>query len=61
MTVVKTEALVKDYELNGITVNALRGVDIYFEAGEFAAVATSVSICASWLGMSSSAYCRSVL
>jgi len=39
MTVVKTEGLVKDYSLNGITVNALRGVDLSFEAGEFAAVA----------------------
>jgi putative ABC transport system ATP-binding protein len=39
MTVVKTENLVKDYALNGITVNALRGVGLSFEAGEFAAVA----------------------
>jgi putative ABC transport system ATP-binding protein len=39
MTVVKTEDLVKDYALNGITVNALRGVGLSFEAGEFAAVA----------------------
>jgi putative ABC transport system ATP-binding protein len=39
MTVVKAEGLVKDYSLNGITVNALRGVDLAFEPGEFAAVA----------------------
>lgn len=39
MTVVKTTDLVKDYSLNGITVNALRGVSLSFERGEFAAVA----------------------
>ena len=39
MTVVKTTDLVKDYSLNGITVNALRGVSLSFQAGEFAAVA----------------------
>ena len=39
MSVVKTEGLLKDYALNGITVNALRGVDLSFEPGEFAAVA----------------------
>ncbi len=39
MTVVKAIDLVKDYSLNGITVNALRGVSLSFEAGEFAAVA----------------------
>src|SRR5512136_814468 len=39
MTVVRTRGLAKDYSLNGITVNALRGVDLSFEAGEFAAVA----------------------
>ena len=39
MSVVRTEGLVKDYALNGITVNALRGVDLSFEPGEFAAVA----------------------
>ncbi len=39
MTVVRTENLVKDYALNGIAVNALRGVSLSFEAGEFAAVA----------------------
>lgn len=39
MTVVKTQDLTKDYSVNGITVNALRGVSLSFEAGEFAAVA----------------------
>ena len=39
MTVVKTSDLVKDYGLNGMTVNALRGVSLTFESGEFAAVA----------------------
>jgi putative ABC transport system ATP-binding protein len=39
MSVVKTRGLVKDYSINGITVNALRGVDLAFEPGEFAAVA----------------------
>jgi len=39
MTVVNTQNLVKDYGLNGMTVNALRGVSLSFEAGEFAAVA----------------------
>ncbi len=39
MTVVETSDLTKDYALNGITVNALRGVSLSFQAGEFAAVA----------------------
>jgi len=39
MKVVETTALVKDYALNGLTVNALRGVGLSFEGGEFAAVA----------------------
>ena len=39
MTVVKTADLAKDYSVNGITVNALRGISLSFEAGEFAAVA----------------------
>jgi putative ABC transport system ATP-binding protein len=39
MTVVNTQNLVKNYGLNGMTVNALRGVSLSFEAGEFAAVA----------------------
>jgi putative ABC transport system ATP-binding protein len=39
MPVVRTDSLVKDYSLNGITVKALRGVGLSFEAGEFAAVA----------------------
>lgn len=39
MTVVKTADLAKDYAINGLTVNALRGVSLSFETGEFAAVA----------------------
>lgn len=39
MSVVKTANLVKDYSLNDISVHALRGVDLSFEAGEFSAVA----------------------
>jgi putative ABC transport system ATP-binding protein len=39
MKVVEAKRVVKDYSLNGITVNALRGVDLAFEAGEFAAIA----------------------
>ncbi|MDR1095808.1 MAG: ATP-binding cassette domain-containing protein, partial [Spirochaetaceae bacterium] len=37
--VVEAKRVVKDYDLNGITVNALRGVDLAFEQGEFAAIA----------------------
>lgn len=39
MNVVETRSLVKDYHINGLTVNALRGVSLSFESGEFAAVA----------------------
>ena len=39
MTVVKAENLVKDYGLNGQTVHALRGVNLEFRGGEFAAIA----------------------
>jgi putative ABC transport system ATP-binding protein len=39
MTVVKAENLVKDYGLNGQTVHALRGVNLEFQEGEFAAIA----------------------
>jgi len=39
MTVVKAENVVKDYGLNGQTVHALRGVNLEFNAGEFAAIA----------------------
>ncbi len=39
MNVIETANLVKDYALNGLTVNALRGVSLSFEKGEFAAVA----------------------
>jgi len=38
-TVVKAEKVIKDYGLNGQTVHALRGVDLEFKAGEFAAIA----------------------
>jgi putative ABC transport system ATP-binding protein len=39
MNVVEARGVVKDYDLNGITVNALRGVDLAFQEGEFAAIA----------------------
>ncbi|MCL2070379.1 MAG: ABC transporter ATP-binding protein [Treponema sp.] len=39
MTVVKAEKVIKDYGLNGQTVHALRGVDLSFQKGEFAAIA----------------------
>jgi len=39
MTVVKAENVVKDYGLDGTTVRALRGVNLEFKAGEFAAIA----------------------
>jgi putative ABC transport system ATP-binding protein len=39
MTVVKAMNAVKDYDLNGQAVHALRGVNLSFEAGEFAAIA----------------------
>jgi len=39
MTVVKAENVVKDYGLNDQIVHALRGVDLEFKAGEFAAIA----------------------
>ena len=39
MTVVKAENVVKDYGLNGQTVHALRGVNLEFHGGEFAAIA----------------------
>ncbi len=39
MTVVKAEHAVKDYSLNDLTVHALRGISLNFEAGEFAAIA----------------------
>ena len=39
MTVVKAENVTKDYGLNGQTVHALRGVNLEFQAGEFAAIA----------------------
>ena len=39
MTVIKAENVVKDYGLNGQTVHALRGVNLEFRGGEFAAIA----------------------
>ena len=39
MAVVKAENVVKDYGLNGQTVHALRGVNLEFQGGEFAAIA----------------------
>jgi putative ABC transport system ATP-binding protein len=39
MTVVKADNVVKDYGLNGQTVHALRGVNLEFNGGEFAAIA----------------------
>ncbi|MDR3019590.1 MAG: ABC transporter ATP-binding protein [Treponema sp.] len=39
MTVVKAVNVIKDYGLNGQTVHALRGVNLEFQGGEFAAIA----------------------
>ena len=39
MTVVKAENVVKNYGVNGQTVHALRGVNVEFHGGEFAAIA----------------------
>ena len=39
MTVIKAENLIKNYGLNGQTVHALRGVNLEFQGGEFAAIA----------------------
>jgi len=39
MTVVKAENVMKDYGLNDQTVHALRGINLEFQAGEFAAIA----------------------
>ncbi len=39
MDAVRTDRLTKDYCLNGLTISALRGVSLEFQAGEFAAVA----------------------
>jgi putative ABC transport system ATP-binding protein len=39
MTVIKAENVVKDYGLNGQTVHALRGINLSFEGGDFAAIA----------------------
>ena len=39
MTVVNAVNVIKDYGLNGQTVHALRGINLEFKAGEFAAIA----------------------
>ena len=39
MTVVKAVNVVKDYNLDGQTVHALRGINLEFQGGEFAAIA----------------------
>jgi len=39
MTVIKAENVVKDYHLEGQTIHALRGVNLEFNSGEFAAIA----------------------
>lgn len=39
MRIVETNALRKDYGVNGVVVNALQGVDVGFDEGEFAAIA----------------------
>jgi putative ABC transport system ATP-binding protein len=39
MTVIKAENVVKDYGLDNQTVHALRGVNLEFQSGEFAAIA----------------------
>jgi putative ABC transport system ATP-binding protein len=39
MTVVKAENVIKDYGLNNQVVHALRGVNLEFQGGEFAAIA----------------------
>ncbi|MDR2053296.1 MAG: ABC transporter ATP-binding protein, partial [Treponema sp.] len=39
MTVIKAENVVKDYGLNGQTVHALRGINLEFRGGDFAAIA----------------------
>jgi len=39
MTVVKAENVVKDYGIGSQTVHALRGIDLEFKGGEFAAIA----------------------
>jgi putative ABC transport system ATP-binding protein len=39
MTVIKAQNAVKDYGVNGLVVHALRGVNLEFQGGEFAAIA----------------------
>jgi putative ABC transport system ATP-binding protein len=38
MKTVETKGLYKDYGVNGVVVHALRGVDVEFDVGEFAAI-----------------------
>jgi putative ABC transport system ATP-binding protein len=38
MKIIETKDLYKDYEINSIKVNALRGVSVSFDKGEFAAI-----------------------
>jgi putative ABC transport system ATP-binding protein len=39
MKMIETRALYKDYGVNGVTVNALRGIDVSIDEGEFTAIA----------------------
>jgi putative ABC transport system ATP-binding protein len=39
MKTIEVKGLFKDYGVNGVTVNALQGVDVSFEEGEFTAIA----------------------
>ncbi len=39
MKTIEVKKLFKDYGVNGVTVNALRGVDVSFDEGEFTAIA----------------------
>ncbi|HOW81250.1 MAG TPA: ABC transporter ATP-binding protein [Spirochaetota bacterium] len=39
MSIIAIKALVKDYDVNGIAVNAVRGIDMTIDKGEFTAIA----------------------
>jgi putative ABC transport system ATP-binding protein len=39
MAIITVDRLFKDYDSDGITVNAVRGIDLAVERGEFAAIA----------------------
>ncbi|HOO70173.1 MAG TPA: ABC transporter ATP-binding protein [Spirochaetota bacterium] len=39
MPIITINKLIKDYDLNGITVNAIRGIDMTIDKGEFTAIA----------------------